>query len=181
MVWIDIEQSQYVDRTLELFTSVRKRFSNVGLCLQAYLYRTKDDLKELLAMSPAIRLVKGAYREPANIAFPKKADVDKNFFTLAATLLENVRTRNVFAAIATHDATLHEKIKQEAERLKLSAKEFEFQMLYGINMERQYLLAIEGYAVRNLISYGSYWFPWYVRRLAERPANVWFVVKNIFS
>jgi proline dehydrogenase len=181
MVWIDIEQSQYVDRTLEVFTSVRKQFSNVGLCLQAYLYRTKDDLVNLLPLSPAIRLVKGAYREPAHIAFPRKADVDENFFVLAKMLLENVKTKNVYAGIATHDIVLQEKIKREVEHLKLSKKEFEFQMLYGINMERQFLMAGEGYAVRNLISYGSFWFPWYVRRLAERPANVWFVVKNIFS
>ena len=181
MVWIDIEQSQYVDRTLHIFTSARKQYSNVGLCLQAYLYRTKNDLEDLLPRSPAIRLVKGAYKEPASIAFPKKADVDSNYFALAKMLLENVKSKGVYAGIATHDTVLHERIKKEAERLGLSKQGYEFQMLYGIKMQEQYRLASEGYRMRNLISYGSFWFPWYLRRLAERPANVWFVVKNMFS
>ncbi len=181
MVWIDIEQSQYVDRTLSIFKSVRTKYANVGLCLQAYLYRTKTDLEDLLPLSPAIRLVKGAYKEPPSIAFPKKADVDANYFMLATILLQNVKSKGVYAGIATHDLVLHEKIKREAERLGLSKQDYEFQMLYGIKMQEQYRLANEGYRMRNLISYGSYWFPWYVRRLAERPANVWFVVKNTFS
>lgn len=181
MVWVDIEQSHYVDRTLAIFKSVRKNHPNVGVCLQAYLYRTKNDLEELLPHSPAIRLVKGAYKEPLRIAFPKKADVDANYFALAKMLLENVKSKGVYAAIATHDLDLHEKIKREAERLTLSKQQYEFQMLYGIEMQEQYRLAADGYRMRNLISYGSFWFPWYVRRLAERPANVWFVVKNVFT
>ena len=181
MVWIDIEQSQYVDRTLGLFKAIRKKYANVGLCLQAYLFRTKNDLEELLPLSPAIRLVKGAYKEPANVAFPKKTDVDVNYFALMKILLENVNSKGIYAGIATHDLNLHEKIKREAEHLGLSKQEYEFQMLYGINMEEQYRLANDGYRMRNLISYGSFWFPWYVRRIAERPANAWFVVKNIFS
>jgi proline dehydrogenase len=181
MVWIDMEQSHYVDRTLAIFRTIRKNYSNVGLCLQAYLFRTKNDLEDLLPLSPAIRLVKGAYREPPSIAFAAKKDVDRNYFSLAGRLLENVKSNGVYAAIATHDTVLHDEIKEEAQRLGVSKKEYEFQMLFGIKMQEQYRLAADGYRMRNLISYGSFWFPWYVRRLAERPANVWFVMKNIFS
>lgn len=179
MVWIDIEQSHYVDRTLSVFRKVHQKYSNVGLCLQAYLYRTEKDLKELLPLSPAIRLVKGAYKEPANMAYPKKSDVDANYFTLAKMMLEHVKTNKVYAGIATHDTILHGKIINEAERIGLSKNDYEFQMLYGIKSEEQFRLAREGYRVRTLISYGTFWFPWYVRRLAERPANVWFVIKNM--
>jgi proline dehydrogenase len=180
MVWIDIEQSPYVERTIDVFTSVRTEYPNTGLCLQAYLYRTEDDLRGLLPLHPAIRLVKGAYKEPPNVAFPKKEDVDRNYLGLSTLLLENVRA-GAYAGIATHDIVLHTRIQEAAERIGLSKKEYEFQMLYGINMAEQYRLADEGYAVRNLISYGSYWFPWYIRRLAERPANIWFVMKNLLS
>ncbi|TAK67232.1 MAG: proline dehydrogenase [Bacteroidetes bacterium] len=181
MVWIDIEQSQYVDRTLAVFKNIKQSYSNVGICLQSYLYRTENDLKELLPLSPAIRLVKGAYKEPATLAFPRKVDNDANYFKLSKIMLENVRTNGVYAGIATHDTILHKRIIEEADRLQLEKTDFEFQMLYGINMEEQLRLAREGYKVRDLISYGTFWFPWYVRRLAERPANVWFVVKNMFN
>ncbi|HTK80702.1 MAG TPA: proline dehydrogenase family protein [Bacteroidota bacterium] len=180
MVWIDIEQSQYVDRTIDVFTSVRDEFPNTGLCLQAYLYRTQADLNALLPLHPAIRLVKGAYKEPPSVAFPRKEDVDRNYLALATLLLENVR-EGAYAGFATHDTLLHAKIQEAAGRIGLSRNAYEFQMLYGINMAEQYRLADEGYAVRNLISYGSYWFPWYIRRLAERPANIWFVMKNLLS
>jgi proline dehydrogenase len=147
--------------------------------VQAYLYRTAKDLEALLPLSPAIRLVKGAYMEPANIAYPKKADVDANYFTLAKLLLANVKKNGVTAGIATHDTLLIKKIQQEAEAQGLAKNDYEFQLLYGIQSEEQLRLAREGYRMRVLISYGSYWFPWYVRRLAERPANVLFVLKNL--
>jgi proline dehydrogenase len=152
----------------------------VGICLQAYLRRTGEDLRRLLPLSPAVRLVKGAYREPPEIAFPGRREVDQHYLSLATALLGQVRAGGVYAAIATHDVRLHAKIIGEAERLTLSPGDYEFQMLYGIKMQEQQRLAAQGYRVRTLISYGSYWFPWYVRRLAERPANVWFVLKNMF-
>lgn len=181
MLWIDIEQSPYVDRTLDLYRSLRPGFPNLGVCLQSYLYRTKDDLQSLLPLNPAIRLVKGAYKEPPSVAFPRKADVDKNFFALAALLLESRKAGGVTIGIGTHDTLLLKRIQDEAARLGLTKDAYEIQMLYGIKAETQQRLSGEQYKVRSLISYGSFWFPWYMRRLAERPANVGFVVKSIFT
>lgn len=180
-VWIDMEQSMYVDRTLSLYKKIRRHYANVGVCVQAYLYRTKDDLVDLLPLSPAIRLVKGAYMEPANIAYPKKAEVDANFLALAQLLFANVKTNGVTAGIATHDKVLISKIQHAAGEAGLAKNDYEFQLLYGIQTQEQSRLAAAGYRMRVLISYGSYWFPWYVRRLAERPANVFFVLKNLVS
>jgi proline dehydrogenase len=149
--------------------------------VQAYLYRTAKDLEDLLPFSPAIRLVKGAYLEPADIAYPKKADVDANFFALAKMLLSNIKKHGVTLGIATHDTVLIQKVQREAANFGLSQTDYEFQLLYGIQSGEQLRLANEGYRMRVLISYGSYWFPWYVRRLAERPANVLFVLKNLFQ
>ena len=178
-VWIDIEASDYVDITLDIYKAARSRYENTGLCLQAYLYRTAEDVEGLLPLKPAIRLVKGAYAEPADVAFPKKRDVDKNFLQLSLRLLDVVAEGGVRAAFATHDGTLIEKIKQEAATRGIPRGEVEFQMLYGINTREQEQLASEGYKVEALISYGSAWFPWYMRRLAERPANLWFVIRKI--
>jgi len=180
MVWIDMEQSQYVDRTIDVYKKVRKTYSNVGLCLQSYLYRTEEDLENLLPHLPAIRFVKGAYKEPPSVAFRKKSDVDANFFKLTRTLLGH--TRNGAKLVAgTHDMELVRATQEEAERMGLARTDYEFHLLYGIQANEQLKLAREGYSVRVLISYGSFWFPWYVRRLAERPANVWFVVRKMFS
>lgn len=180
-IWIDMEQSGYVDRTLALYKKVRKNYPNVGVCVQAYLYRTAKDLEALIPLSPAIRLVKGAYMEPANIAYPKKAGVDANYLALAKILLANVKKNGVTVGIATHDKNLIKKIQQAAGELGLSKSDYEFQLLYGIQTEEQLRLASEGNRMRVLISYGSYWFPWYMRRLAERPANIWFVLKNLLQ
>ena len=180
LVWIDMEQSYYVDRTLDIYKKVRKEFPNVGLCLQAYLYRTARDLEELLPYSPAIRFVKGAYKEPHSIAFKKKSDVDANFFTLTTTLMQHVKTGSK-VVVGTHDTKLIQDIQDKAAQTGLSKKNCEFHLLYGIQSNEQLRLAREGYSIRVLISYGSFWFPWYVRRLAERPANVWFVMRNMFS
>jgi len=180
-VWIDMEQSPYVDRTLAIYREARSRYRKVGVCLQSYLYRTGKDLQSLLPLSPAIRLVKGAYKEPSSLAYRKKRDVDANYFRLARLLLEGIRDKGVTLGIATHDRVLIEKVQTEANRLGLSKADYEFQLLYGIQTETQFRLAREGYRVRVLISYGTYWFPWYVRRLAERPANVFFAIKNIWS
>jgi proline dehydrogenase len=151
------------------------------VCLQTYLYRTQKDIEDLLPLSPAIRLVKGAYLEPANIAYPKKSDVDANYLTLAKLLLGNVKKAGVILGVATHDKALIKKIQQAASEMGLSKSDYEFQLLYGIQTDEQLRLANEGYRMRVLISYGSYWFPWYMRRLAERPANILFVLKNLFQ
>ncbi len=180
-VWIDMEQSAYVDRTLAIYKRLRGRHAAVGVCLQSYLYRTERDLEELLPLSPAIRLVKGAYAEPPSVAFPQKRDVDANFRALAKTLLSNIKNREVRVGIGTHDTTLIRAIQQDAGSLDLRKDQLEFQMLYGIQTGEQKRLTAEGYPTRVLISYGTYWFPWYVRRLAERPANVLFVLKNLFA
>lgn len=180
LVWIDMEGTTYTEDTIVFYERARKEFDNVGLCLQSYLYRTENDVKRLLPSSPLIRLVKGAYKEPPNLAMPKKADVDANYFRLARTLLQNTHRTGRVHGLGTHDKNLVGKIIEEAKHMNLLNGQFEFQMLYGIQTSEQERLKSEGYRVRVLISYGTYWFPWYLRRLAERPANVWFVLKNIF-
>lgn len=177
-VWIDMESSPYVDVTLELYRRARRAQANVGVCLQAYLYRTESDLESLLPLAPTIRLVKGAYREPPDRAFVRKRDVDANFFRLAQRLLRADAER---IAIATHDSRLIERIQQYTASLGLPKTICEYQMLYGIRRAEQIRLARQGYAVRVLISYGSYWFPWFMRRLAERPANVFFLVRHLVT
>jgi proline dehydrogenase len=181
-VWIDMEHSPYVDCTLELYRRARAQYPNVGVCLQAYLYRTETDLPPLLAAGASIRLVKGAYSEPSEIAYPKKADMDENYFRLARVLLGPEAPRaGRRIAFATHDCTLISRIAQWAAAQGIGKGEFEFEMLYGIQRAEQLRLAREGYRVSVLVSYGSYWFPWFMRRLAERPANVLFLARNIFS
>lgn len=181
-VWIDMEASQYVSVTLELYRRVRSVNPTAGVCLQAYLYRTADDLASLLPLGAAIRLVKGAYKEPPDRAFPKKKSVDENFFDLSKQLLgDPARGAGVRAAIATHDCKLIRRIIEHATAMGLSKDGFEFQMLYGIQRAEQVRLANEGWRSVVLIAYGSYWFPWYMRRLAERPANVWFVARNLIG
>jgi proline dehydrogenase len=178
-VWIDMEGSDYTSRTLDIFGRIRSGFPNTGLCLQAYLFRTDEDLEKLMPLSPAIRLVKGAYAEPSHIAFPSKRDTNKNFTMLAIKLLQQTKSNQVFPAFATHDLRLIRRIENEAGALDVPKRAFEVQMLYGIRTDLQKRLIEEGFRVRVLISYGAYWFPWYMRRLAERPANILFVLRNI--
>jgi proline dehydrogenase len=182
LVFIDMEDSNYVDPTLALFRRVRERGRNVGLCLQAYLRRTPADLEALLPLKPAIRIVKGAYAEPAERAFPRKADVDATYLTMATRLLEHASREGAPAPVlGTHDVDLVATCQRRAEALGLDRKAAEVHMLYGIRTRDQERLLREGYAVRVLISYGRAWFRWYMRRLAERPANVWFVVKSVVA
>jgi proline dehydrogenase len=182
LVWIDMEASNYVDVTLDLARRARNAHPNVGVCVQAYLYRTARDLAGLIPMGMAIRLGKGAYKEPADVAFPHKRDVDENYFALAKQLLAGeARCSGVRAAFGTHDLKLIRRIIDDAGAHGLGKSTFEFQMLYGIQREEQYRLAREGWKSIVLIAYGSYWFPWYMRRLAERPANAWFVMRNLFA
>ena len=182
IVWIDMESSPYVDATLDLYRTLRRAYSNVGVCLQSYLYRTADDLASLLPMGPGIRLVKGAYLEPAKVAFPQKADVDENYFALAAKLLsKEARSAGVRTVIATHDRNLIHRVEALARTENLTAADFQFVMLYGIQRAEQLRLARDGWRSAVLISYGTFWFPWYMRRLAERPANVGFVIRDLFG
>jgi proline dehydrogenase len=178
-LWIDIEESQYVDETLDVFTTARGTSDRVGLCLQSYLRRTAADLERLLPLEPGIRLVKGAYREPKEIAFEKKSDTDRSFFELSARLLEKAAEGKAYPVFGTHDLDLIKRIREEAARRSAPPSSWEVHMLYGIRPEEQRALAAAGVPVRVLISYGENWYPWYVRRLAERPANVWFIVKNV--
>ncbi|HLT36511.1 MAG TPA: proline dehydrogenase family protein [Enhygromyxa sp.] len=179
LVWVDMESSRYVDPTVEVFRAVRAGHANLGLCLQAYLLRTEQDLDDLLELSPAIRLVKGAYQEPAEIAYPRKADVDRNYVRLTEVLLRARAEGGGRPVIATHDPRMIAEAQRIARELELPRQQLEFSMLYGIQSEAQQRLAREGYASRTLIAYGSAWFPWYMRRLAERPANLWFVAKQL--
>ncbi len=182
VVWIDMETSDYVDRTLGLYRRARQAYPNVGVCLQAYLRRTADDLASLLPLGPAIRLVKGAYREPADRAFPRKPDVDGNFFALTEQLLSDpARCAGTRAAIATHDLRLIRRIEDYVQSCRLGKECLEFQMLYGIQRREQLRLVQAGWKTHVLISYGTFWYPWYMRRLAERPANLLFVARNIFT
>lgn len=180
VLWIDMEGSKYTDVTLDLYRRAKAKHQNVGLALQSYLYRTMADLESLLPLKPIIRLVKGAYLEPPAVAFPAKSDVDENFFKLAERLMKadgvGAGARAVFG---THDSALHARIAKSAAHLDKS--KYEYHMLYGIRNEEQKRLLEAGHTVFVLISYGEFWFPWYMRRLAERPANVWFVVKTMFQ
>jgi proline dehydrogenase len=181
-VWIDMEASNYVDSTLEIYRRALGLFPNVGVCLQAYLYRTAKDIEALLPLRPAIRLVKGAYREPPNLAFPAKRDVDANYLELSKILLEAQMAGTCYrAAFATHDAEMIGQIEALAAQRGFAKEQLEFQMLYGIQRGEQERLATAGRRMIVLISYGAYWYPWFVRRLAERPANLWFMVRNVFS
>ncbi|MCH7774535.1 MAG: proline dehydrogenase family protein [Bacteroidetes bacterium] len=180
-VFIDIEDSSYVDKTIDFYKRIKEDYDNVGLCLQAYLYRTMDDVKAMIDINPWIRLVKGAYNEPDTIAFKRKKEVDENFITISKYFLKEIKKRNIRIAFATHDLILQEHIKTEAKKYDLPNEVVEFQMLYGIKEREQISLASQGYNVRTLISYGRHWYPWYMRRLAERPANVGFILKNILG
>lgn len=182
IVWVDMEASNYVDATLDLYRRSLELFPNVGVCLQAYLFRTKDDLAKLLPLCPSIRLVKGAYNEPPEIAFPRKQDVDENYFALAKEMLIAKKgDRCVRAAFGTHDVTLIRRLSDFASTEKINKADFEVQMLYGIQRTEQERLANEGCTSIVLVAYGSYWYPWFVRRLAERPANLWFMLRNVFA
>jgi proline dehydrogenase len=181
-LWIDMESSAYVDPTLDLFRRTRATSPRVGVALQAYLYRTAKDLESLIPLGAAVRIVKGAYLEPPEVAYPKKADVDENFFKLCTRMLaDDARNAGGLLHVATHDVALSDRLSAWIAEHHLPPSAYEFAMLYGIGTAHQTRLAREGKRLRVLVSYGEYWFPWYMRRLAERPANVWFVMKNMVS
>lgn len=176
-VRIDMEDSTKTDATLRIFKQLFNEFGNVGIVLQSYLYRTEKDLDEVLAMRARIRLCKGAYNEPEEVAFPDKADVDANYIKLMKKLLKS----GIYHGIATHDLRMIRATQEFAASEGIGKDKYEFQMLYGIRRDLMVQLASEGYRVRTYVPYGEFWYPYFMRRLAERPANVWFVVKSLFQ
>jgi proline dehydrogenase len=181
-VWLDMEGSAYVDRTLDLVERAHDRHENVGVCVQTYLYRTKDDVERLIQLGIPIRLVKGAYNEPASIAMLKKRDVDANYMALAERCLQAASIgEGGLPAFGTHDMRLIARIQKTASTIGVPQDAYEFEMLYGIGRQNQNQLVSDGHLMRVLISYGKDWFPWYMRRLAERPANVWFVLRSLLT
>lgn len=179
-VWIDMEDSSYVDRTLDCYQRLRASHPNTGICLQAYLRRTARDVERLLPIAPAVRLVKGAYDEPRTIAFKSRREVDANFLGLAVTMIRESRNRpGMRVGLGTHDVDLIEQIAAHAAAAGIAKGAFEVQMLYGIRAREQLRLAASGYRVQTLIAYGAAWYRWYMRRLAERPANVLFAMRQM--
>ena len=179
-VWIDMENSPYVDPTLKLYRKSKERYKGVGIAIQAYLYRTAEDIEKLIPLGPAVRMVKGAYLEPPEVAFPKKSDVDENFYNMCVRLMrDDAQKTGSLLHIATHDVPLADRLLAYIDTNKVPPSAYEFAMLYGIQRAQQQRLAQSGRRIRVLISYGEYWYPWYMRRLAERPANVTFVLKNL--
>jgi proline dehydrogenase len=179
-LWIDMEGSTYCEPTIAFYERLKATHPNTGLCLQAYLKRTAADVRRLLPLAPSIRLVKGAYAEPASIAYQTRHDVDANYLALAVAMLDaqEAGTR-IRIGLGTHDVRLIEQAAAHAAALGLAKAAFEVQMLYGIRMDQQRRLSREGFLVRDLIAYGDAWYPWYMRRLAERPANVVFALRQM--
>jgi len=175
-VRVDMEGSPYTQRTIELVQRVRARTDAMGTVIQSYLRRSEKDVRDLLAAQCRIRLVKGAYKEPADIAFPAKSDVDANFVALMKIMLPS----GIYHAIATHDPRMIQATKDFAASQGIGKDKFEFQMLYGIRGDLQRSLLKEGYRVRVYIPFGTDWYPYFMRRLAERPANLTFFLRNLF-
>ena len=191
-VRVDIEDTPFTDKTFNLFYLMRKKgYSNIGMAVQAYLYRAEADTRRLLQDKTPIRLVKGAYKEPPDKAFPKKVDVDANFDLLTKIMIDSSLVNHSklseagrvppIPAIATHDEKRIVFTKQYAEKVGLPRDGFEFQMLYGIRRDLQEQLVKEGYLVRVYVPFGIHWYPYFMRRLAERPANIWFFISNLFK
>jgi len=178
-VRIDMEQSSYTAKTLQLFSDVfHPEFGNAaGVVLQSYLRRTAADVDAMIALRARVRLCKGAYQEPEDVAFPKKSDVDANYVACMERLLE----RGNYPGVATHDAKIIEHAKAFAKQQRISAERFEFQMLYGVRRDLQYRLRREGYNMRVYVPFGTHWYPYLMRRLAERPANIAFITANILK
>ena len=174
-VRIDMEGSPYTQRTVELTKRVRAKHASVGTVMQAYLYRAEKDVQDLLGAGCRMRLCKGAYKEPPEIAFPVKADVDANYVKLMNLLLPS----GIYHGIATHDPAMIQATKDFVREKNIGRDQFEFQMLYGIRTDLQQQLVREGYRLRIYIPFGTDWFPYFMRRLAERPANLMFFLRNL--
>jgi proline dehydrogenase len=175
-VRVDMESSEYTDRTLELVRDLHARYGAVGVVIQAYLYRSKADIERLCERRIRVRLCKGAYLEPESAAFPRKTDVDANYVELMKILLD----KGNYPAIATHDEKMIEETKAYAALKKVARDAFEFQMLYGIRRDLQRKLIADGFRVRLYVPFGAAWYPYFMRRLAERPANLFFLLRNMF-
>ncbi len=178
-LWIDMEGSAYVDATIALYEKLRATQPRTGICLQAYLRRTAADIERLRPLDPAIRLVKGAYDEKESIAYRSKSSVDASYVGLAVRFLLDGRDRPIRLGLGTHDVGLIEQIAEQVGAAGIARDRFEVEMLYGIRTDQQFRLARAGYRVQALIAYGEHWYPWYMRRLAERPANVWFALRQM--
>lgn len=174
---IDMESSEYVESTIAAYEHLATQSTNVAICLQAYLHRTPEDVQRLLPLRPSIRLVKGAYREPPAVALQGRAEIDRRYRLLARELM-GAGARVVFG---THDLALVSSIRQDAGVLGLSEKALEIQMLYGIQDDGRRRLEADGVRTRVLVSYGTAWYPWFMRRLAEKPSNLWMITRNILS
>lgn len=174
-VRLDMEGSAYTQKTLDMFKRLHSEFGkHVGIVLQAYLYRTKDDVEDMIKLGARVRLCKGAYLEPAEVAYPDKADTDKSYVACMERLMKD----GYYPGLATHDEAIIEHAKAYAKREGIEASRFEFQMLYGIRSDLQKQLVKDGYNMRCYVPFGTQWYPYFMRRLAERPANVWFVLHN---
>jgi proline dehydrogenase len=180
-LWLDMEDSSYVDRTLDLYVALKKNHPSTGIALQAYLRRTPGDLARLMALKPVIRLVKGAYNEPSEKAFAKKSDTDRAYYDLATQMLDAARREMCAPVFGTHDLPLIGRIVEQAAASGVGKQKYQIHMLYGIRDSVQRQLVAEGQIVKTLVSYGSAWYRWYMRRLAERPANVLFAAKSLFG
>jgi proline dehydrogenase len=178
-IWVTIDMEDYghCEVTLEIYQTVRREFERVGTVIQAYLYRSLEDVTRLGAEGAHLRIVKGAYKEPPEVAYPNKADVDANYLRLMETQLRSPG----FTAIATHDEAIIEHAKRFIEANRIPADRYEFQMLYGIRTQLQTQLVAEGYPLRIYVPYGTDWYGYFMRRLAERPANVGFVLRGVFQ
>ena len=179
-LWLDMEDSSYVDRTIELYVALKRNHPSTGIALQAYLHRTPEDLARLMPLKPVIRLVKGAYDEPKEVAFEKKTDTNRAYHALASEMLDGARKGVCSPVFGTHDLALIARIAEQAAS-GVGKGKYQIHMLYGIRDSAQRRLAAEGHIVKTLVSYGAAWYRWYMRRLAERPANVLFVVKSLFA
>ena len=180
-LWLDMEDSSYVDRTLQLYVELKRNHASTGIALQAYLRRTPEDLSRLMPLRPVIRLVKGAYDEPKAVAFEKKSDTDRAYYALASQMLDGAHTGACSPIFGTHDLALIARITERAAAADVRKDQYQIHMLYGIRDSAQRRLVAEGHIVKTLVSYGAAWYRWYMRRLAERPANVMFVVKSLFG
>jgi proline dehydrogenase len=178
-VRVDMEGSNVTQATLDVFKRLRSEFglNDVGIVLQSYLYRTFADAQELLKLPARIRICKGAYNEPPEVAYPEKKDVDENYVRVMKLLLSS----GIYHGIATHDPKMIDATIDYAQKEGIGKEAFEFQMLYGVRRDLQTRLAREGYHVRVYVPYGKHWYPYFMRRLAERPANIWFVMRNLLQ
>jgi proline dehydrogenase len=178
-LWLDMEGSTYVEPTLELYEQLKAKHPTVGIALQAYLHRTPADLRRILPLEPAVRLVKGAYDEPATLAYRKKHEVDAAYQSLALILAESARDSQTRCALGTHDSGLVERIATFADAAGVPRDRLQVHMLYGIRADELRRLSAAGFPTFTLIAYGEHWYPWYMRRLAERPANVVFALRQM--